>query len=106
ELAPETAALLERHAWPGNIRELRNAIQHALVFAGAGPVAPLHLPGTVAGATGPAPLDEIADERARIVAALEACGGNQTTAARRLGIPRRTFVRKLDLYGLARPRKH
>jgi DNA-binding NtrC family response regulator len=56
----------------------------------------------------PAPLatagDE-ADERARIVAALEQCGGNQSIAADLLGMSRSTLVRRLEEYTLPRPRK-
>ncbi len=44
-------------------------------------------------------------ERQRILDTLERCGGNQTLAARILGIPRRTFINRLDEYGVARPRK-
>ncbi len=44
-------------------------------------------------------------ELARIVAALEECAGNQTRAAKALGISRRALVRKLETYGLPRPRK-
>jgi DNA-binding protein Fis len=40
-----------------------------------------------------------------MVEALELFGGNQTRAARHLGMPRRTFVKRLDEYGLSRPRK-
>jgi transcriptional regulator with GAF, ATPase, and Fis domain len=44
-------------------------------------------------------------ERQRILEALEQCGGNQTRAAVMVGIPRRTFVKRLDAYGIVRPRK-
>jgi transcriptional regulator with PAS, ATPase and Fis domain/pSer/pThr/pTyr-binding forkhead associated (FHA) protein len=44
-------------------------------------------------------------DRQRIVEALAACGGNQTEAARILGIARRTLVNRLEAYGIARPRK-
>jgi DNA-binding NtrC family response regulator len=44
-------------------------------------------------------------EKQRIVEALEACGGNQTKAAEKLGISRRTLVSRLDAYNLPRPRK-
>jgi transcriptional regulator of acetoin/glycerol metabolism len=44
-------------------------------------------------------------ERDRILDALEQAGGNQTRAAEILGIPRRTFIRRLDRYGIPRPRK-
>jgi hypothetical protein len=45
------------------------------------------------------------DERQRMLDALAAWGGNQTRAAESLGMPRRTFVSKLDRYGFPRPRK-
>ncbi len=45
------------------------------------------------------------DERERIVRTLEACAGNQTQAAARLGISRRTLVSRLETYNLPRPRK-
>jgi len=44
-------------------------------------------------------------ERARIVAALERCNGNQTLAAQELGISRRTLVNRLNSYDLPRPRR-
>jgi transcriptional regulator of acetoin/glycerol metabolism len=44
-------------------------------------------------------------ERDRILQALKAHAGNQTAAARALGIPRRTFVARLTRYGVPRPRK-
>ena len=45
-------------------------------------------------------------ERNRILQALDACAGNQTRAAKMLGISRRTLVSRLDAYGIARPRKN
>jgi two-component system, NtrC family, response regulator AtoC len=45
------------------------------------------------------------DERQRIVDALAASAGNQSRAARLLGMPRRTFVAKLDTYAIPRPQK-
>jgi DNA-binding NtrC family response regulator len=47
----------------------------------------------------------IGDERQRIIAALDAAHGNQTTAAKMLGISRRTLVTRLGEYDLPRPRK-
>jgi len=44
-------------------------------------------------------------ERDRIINALAACAGNQSRAAKMLGIPRRTFVSKLDAYKIPRPKK-
>ena len=45
------------------------------------------------------------DERARILAALAACGGNQSRAARQLGISRKVLIARLDRYRVTRPRK-
>ncbi len=47
-----------------------------------------------------------AAERQRILDTLERCGGNQTLAAKLLGIPRRTFINRLEEYGVSRPRKN
>jgi transcriptional regulator of acetoin/glycerol metabolism len=43
------------------------------------------------------------DERVRIIAVLEACGGNQSRAAKRLGISRNTLISRIREFGLARP---
>ena len=45
------------------------------------------------------------DERERIIRALERCGGNQTHAARQLGMSRRTLISRIERYDLPRPRK-
>jgi DNA-binding NtrC family response regulator len=50
-------------------------------------------------------MDPDEEERQRILAALAACGGNQTRAAKLLGIARRTLTSKLGKLGLPRPRK-
>jgi DNA-binding NtrC family response regulator len=59
------------------------------------------VPGLARVARGPAGQAE----RERIVSALNACAGNQSRAAKLLGIPRRTFLTKLDAYGIPRPKK-
>ena len=124
ELAAEAQAVLERYAWPGNIRELKNAMQRAAALARGSQILPEHLPERLSRipATSSAPAMEAgpaadADEltrlrgqisevsRLRIVDALERCSGNQTRAARELGISRRTLVNRLQAYNLPRPRK-
>jgi DNA-binding NtrC family response regulator len=45
------------------------------------------------------------DQRARILAALAACGGNQSRAARQLGVSRKVLIARLNRYGVPRPRK-
>jgi two-component system, NtrC family, response regulator AtoC len=122
-ISAEVVQVLEAYSWPGNIRELKNVMERALVLCER-EIGPEHLPlekltyearlyDSVSKAAdtlpGPAPrslFEELRrDERERMLAALQACGGNQTRAAESLGMPRRTFVSKLDRYGLPRPRK-
>ena len=111
-LAPDAVAWLREHDWPGNVRELKNVMERAVLLAGDGPIRPEHLhttgaagPDAAAPAPGAAPGDDDAAELARIRDALDRCHGNQTRAARLLGIARSTLVRKLDAHGLPRPRK-
>ena len=159
-LSPEVIQLMLGYAWPGNIRERRNAIERAVLLAGEGPILPEHFPvekmtATVSTPISDAPLprkaraasppdsrpvstqhdtlppggirapeDEPDDdatsalslgerlkrqvqevERQHIVDALTRCGGNQTRAARELGISRRTLISRLEAYNIPRPLK-
>jgi len=147
-LTPATIAHLERYAWPGNIRELRNIIERAVLLCDGDAVEPEHLPldkmratvvagpaagpatwrgATPEGQTQPAPCPAPAsstaagrgdgrpgdrdgagaldEEHQRIVDALDRCAGNQTRAARLLGISRRTLVSRLGRFGIRRPLK-
>jgi transcriptional regulator with PAS, ATPase and Fis domain len=108
--------LLEGYSWPGNIRELKNAMERAVLLCTGSVIEPEHLPvekmtsspapGFAALPGGSARLaPHQADERQRIIDALAACAGNQSRAAKMLGIPRRTFVAKLDAYRIPRPKK-
>jgi two-component system response regulator AtoC len=99
------------------VRELRNVIERAVVLSCGGEIRPEHLllhAGTVRDAPSAnqspprdSSLAEEVDalERARIVQALEKTGGNQTRAAKLLGIARRTLINRMEAYGLQRPRK-
>jgi DNA-binding NtrC family response regulator len=104
-LTDDAAAWLAAQPWPGNARELRNAIERAVILSGGGPVRREHL----APATAPAPAHAPADtttlvelERQAILDALEATDGNRRQAAERLGIALRTLQYKLKEYGLTR----
>lgn len=105
----EAEAGLLAYAFPGNVRELRSIVERGLVLAGGGPVDVAHL-----GMTGEdgAPVHATSFraqrgeyEKARILEALAQTDGNQSHAAKLLGMPRRTFVNKLDAYGIPRPFK-
>jgi DNA-binding NtrC family response regulator len=109
--------LLEAHAWPGNIRELRNVIERAVLLCDGRSIEPDHLPvekllakpASVEAVPAPAAeglrRDRDAVERDHILRALNQSGGNQTEAAKLLGISRRTLSTKLDYHGIGRPRK-
>jgi len=101
-ITPAASVALAAHDWPGNVRELRNVIMRALVLACGDDVDVGHI--LFDAPTGAAPAMPAADERSRIVAALEACAGNQTRAARVLGISRTTLIQKIRLLDIPRPR--
>ncbi len=109
----EAMAMLKRHSWPGNVRELRHVMELAALMASGDIIGPEHLQISARPAlAAPAPLasDERLDRdspssRARVMEALAAAGGNQTIAAVKLGIGRRTLSRWLDHMVIPRPRK-
>lgn len=100
-VSPAAIAVLDHYEWPGNIRELENAIERAMVVGQEPELREedfaLRLP--VHG-TSPRTLEDI--ERAHILAVLEDCNGNQTQAAEVLDIDRVTLHNKLKKYGWRR----
>jgi transcriptional regulator with PAS, ATPase and Fis domain len=101
-LSPAAFDALRAHAWTGNVRELKSAIERAVLISGE-VIAPddLGLVATRPSATAPSLASELdALERHRIRDALARCNGNQTRAAALLGMPRRTFVKRLGQYRL------
>jgi two-component system response regulator AtoC len=130
-LATQTMTLLCAHGWPGNVRELRNVIDRAVVLCAEETIGPQYLPASLISAK-PSPAGSSASsrlsaaatpdprpvevdperfqaqllslERARIVEALSQCCGNQTQAAKLLGVSRRTLVTRLAALDLPRPR--
>ena len=123
-LLPETVRYLQEHAWPGNVRELKNAVDLAVLVLEGDELTPAdmlierYVPrhGTARQAapveveisedTTQAPSPEAAQsERERIQAALVQTAGNQSAAAKLLGMPRRTLVKRLGEYDFPRPRK-
>ncbi len=132
-LSREVLEVFKAYAWPGNIRELRNLIDRAVLLCADGEIRLEHLPmekltqrsdraavppHAPASAPTPAasPTEDVpstADgiiltknqERARIIDALRRCSGNQTKAAELLNMSRRTLVTRITEFGLPRPRK-
>ncbi len=104
QVTPAALARLEAYDWPGNIRELQNAIERAFALSNAPSIDVDDLPPAVAAATTnddedePMPLAEV--ERRAIVAALRHADGNKNEAARLLQIDRQRLYRKLEKYGL------
>jgi DNA-binding NtrC family response regulator len=100
--SPASEAALEKYAWPGNVREVRNAVTHAVIMTkqleiepgdlppeiGAPPMGNKETPGTH--------LDNL--EKNAILEILTQTGGHQERAAQMLGISRRTLYRKLKNY--------
>ena len=97
-LSPRALAALEACPWPGNVRELQNVLEFAALQAGDADIEPDHLPPDVR-ALAPGVSSErraaAMPDRAEILAALEASGGNRAAAARRLGISRVTLWKRL-----------
>jgi two-component system response regulator AtoC len=121
-LSPAAWEKLLAYDFPGNVRELENILERALIFCEGtmieGGDIDIHVPvkqetnastdtadpqlidtaQSVPMETGPAALEDI--EKNAILAALTRCGGNRTRAAEELGITRKTILNKLKTYGL------
>ncbi len=110
DFTADALEMLLNHRWPGNVRELRAAIESAVVMCRGDRVSARDLPRTVrseAAPTGdPARLLAKNDltvkeaEKQLIIRALKETKGNRTLAAQKIGMPRRTFHRKLHTYHL------
>jgi DNA-binding NtrC family response regulator len=107
-LAPAALDCLRRHTWPGNVRELRNAVERAVVLCAGERLEPEDLPPEVAGlqscedsAGGEHFHGQVEHFRRQVLSeALAAHGGNQTAAARALGLQRSYLARLLRKYDL------
>jgi formate hydrogenlyase transcriptional activator len=106
-IPPETMAALSSYEWPGNIRELQNLIERAVILSDDG-VLPNPLPTTgTQGVTGPPVATTLRDsERTLILRTLEAAGwviGGSKGAAAKLGLKRTTLIHKMQKLGITRP---
>ena len=113
ELTPKAVEALEQYTFPGNVRELRNVIEHALIVSEGAAIQPEHLrflfshrdvsalPGTETDVASPlpAPVEGMFAEQERIRRALVTNRGNITKTARQLGLTRHALYRRLKKYG-------
>ena len=104
-ISPAALEALRRYSWPGNVEELRLAIQHAVSLCADSVIRVVDLPPSVGLSLkgtggGPGPRIEVQSledmEFAYILRVLEAVGGNKALAARLLGVDRTTLYRKLQ----------
>jgi formate hydrogenlyase transcriptional activator len=110
-IPPETMSALSSYPWPGNIRELQNLIERAVILSNDG-VLPNSLPAagtqgvTVASAASSAPVTTLKDsERTLIQRTLESVGwviGGPKGAAAKLGLKRTTLIHKMQKLGISR----
>jgi formate hydrogenlyase transcriptional activator len=104
-VTPATMAALQQYSWPGNIRELRNAVERAMVVA-TGPELPIPVPSSMpAAGTRSLKLVEVQKDHIRSVLEsvnwrIRGSGG----AAERLGLPPTTLETRMARLGLVRPR--
>ncbi len=94
-ISSEAMEALKAYSWPGNVRQLRSALESALIQSNSAMIRACDLPDELTGSP-VAPRNEIhVDERARLLEALANANGNRTAAARLLQMSRATFYRSL-----------
>jgi formate hydrogenlyase transcriptional activator len=111
-IPPETMSALSSYPWPGNIRELQNLIERAVILSNNG-VLPNSLPAmgtqavTVASAAATTPITTLKDSERRLIQrTLESVGwviGGPKGAAAKLGLKRTTLIHKMQKLGISRP---
>ncbi len=108
-ILPEAVQYFLRYTWPGNVRELENAVERMVLLARSSEISISDLPDFLRsqpqtdGAVVSLPQHNISlveVEKQMILEALKRCGGNQTRAARYLGMSRRTLAYRLEKYGV------
>ncbi|MCU1248680.1 MAG: DNA-binding protein Fis [Edaphobacter sp.] len=104
-IPPETMSAFSSYQWPGNIRELQNLIQRAVILSNDG-VLPDPLPAKEAERVFSPPTTLMDSERALILQTLQAVGwviGGEKGAAARLGLKRTTLMSRMSKMGISRP---
>jgi DNA-binding NtrC family response regulator len=115
EIEPAAMAALERFRWPGNVRQLINAVERAKILAASETITLHDLPREIAvpaaadapHAANGQPTDDLAAiQRGKVVEVLRREAGNKSKAARALGIDRRKLYRLLEKYAIADSEMH
>jgi DNA-binding NtrC family response regulator len=112
-VAPGAMDLLQAYPWPGNVRELRNVVERAFILhASADEIRPEHLPAELRRVPAPKKVEKLVPhvpeqgivledvEKRLIVEAMERASGNQSRAARLLGVSRDTLRYRLKKHGM------
>lgn len=104
-LTPEALESLTEYAWPGNVRELRNAIEYAFVLCQSGGIGVQHLPHKIVNGSVETQVacqldPDCAKDRDQLIAVLRQAGGNQSQAARMLGVSRVTVWKRIKRFGI------
>jgi transcriptional regulator with PAS, ATPase and Fis domain len=107
-VSPEALAILMAHNYPGNVRELKNIIEHAVVLCPGAMIREEHLPQYLQGqATGPTKAKEPGSlddcERRLVLSALRENDWNRLATARQLGIHKSTLFRRIRKLGIQLP---
>ena len=102
KISPAALSALRKYTFPGNVRELENAIEHAFVMCHEDEIRPEHLPAHITNQTGAVNgiVSSAENERQVILEALRRHHGNRTKVAEELGVHRSTLWRKLKTYGV------
>lgn len=111
-ITPEAVKLLSSYDWPGNVRDLENALQSAMILCTDGTIRPEHLPdrvkgydsteeATIAGSGGSIREINAQMEKELILEALKKHNFNRTLTAEALAISRKTLFNKMKRYGLS-----
>lgn len=107
-ISPEVLSIFEQQDWPGNVREIENCIERAIVMGKGEMIQPSDLPVYMLSVCSPISSLSVSDansleevEKDLIIKALKKTGGNQVKAARSLGISRRTLQYRMGKYGIS-----
>jgi transcriptional regulator with PAS, ATPase and Fis domain len=112
-ISPDVMDTFMRYPWPGNVRELKSTIEYAFVLCEAGMIEPQHLPEQLqlamrpdaalpaAGSSPALSTDTDTEEKMQLINALRQAGGNQTQAAKILGVHRMTVWNRMRKYSIS-----